>query len=107
MKTASWEVGRKAVIPSEVAIGTEALIDDPDNASILSVPGIIAEPADSRYLYPRLPIADPGDATSVTALVSEGRSMDADVADIASTAEKSVTDSAVVLKPSPCSGRPR
>ena len=97
VKAAGWEFGRKASIPTEVAIGTKAIIDDPDNAQILRVPGILAETADTRFVYPRLPLSDPGDATSVTALVSQGRSLDADVADLTSTAEKAVTDSAAVL----------
>lgn len=97
LRTQNWEIGAKAVIAPEVAIGVKTLMSDPDGASILTMPGIEPEPADSRFVYPRLPISNPGDATSVQALVSQGRSLDADVADVASTAEKSVTDSTVVL----------
>ena len=45
-------------------------MSDPDGASILTMPGIEPEPADSRFVYPRLPISNPGDATSVQVLLA-------------------------------------
>ncbi|MGZ8641781.1 MAG: hypothetical protein ACXWYF_10080 [Actinomycetota bacterium] len=51
LRTASWEIGQTAAIPTEVAIGTKALIDVPGDASILRVPGIVPELSDQRYIY--------------------------------------------------------
>jgi hypothetical protein len=94
-----WAIGQTAAVPMDVAAGLhlKAIIDEPDDAAPRRLGGILPEPSDSRYVYPRLPIEPSGDATSIQALVSTGRSLSGDVADISSVAEKSQTDSGTTL----------
>jgi hypothetical protein len=94
LQTKGWTLGTTATIEVE----TKALIDSTDNARPVRESGILREVEDARYVFPLLPIKDAGQATAVQVLKSSGRTLNADVQPVASTAAKPVTDSAAVLE---------
>jgi hypothetical protein len=84
------------MVPREAVFG-KALIDDATDALPRRLDGVIGEGLDQRYAYANFPAQDPGSATSIQVLVSDGRSMDADVDDIDSTGTKHSTSSGTHL----------
>ncbi len=85
-------------IPREIVFGASSpLIDNADDAGPRRVGGIVPQRVDSRFLFANLAPIDPQEATSIQTLVSTGRSLDADVADLASTGEKHVSSSGTTL----------
>lgn len=87
----------EGIDPSEVFHVSSKALGEADEASILRLPGIIPEGFDKRFVYANIPAKNPGDATSVDVLVSDSRSLSADVDVIDSNAQKSQTDSGASL----------